>query len=116
MRSAERELIEIERKRQASDSQSTNAAKPKNAGEIVQERLAEISKQISDEARRLAYTRSQLQKIKNGNGNTSSGPGIKSFFESTEKDGSKKNSSGVNLGGRGVTATVPESLYPELCK
>lgn len=65
MRSAERELLEIERKRQAADAPGgANANKLKSAGDQVKERLSELTKQIAEESKRLANTRSQLQKLK----------------------------------------------------
>ena len=69
MRSAERELLEIERKRQAADAPNgtTVASKLKSAGDVVKERLSELTKQIAEESKRLATTRSQLQKLKSSN-------------------------------------------------
>ena len=66
MRSAERELLEIERKRQAADAPGGAHAstKLKVAGDQVKERLNELTKQIAEESKRLANTRSQLQKMK----------------------------------------------------
>jgi hypothetical protein len=72
MRSAERELLEIERKRQAADAPggaTTAAAKLKSAGDVARDRLTDLTKQIAEESKRLANTRSQLQKLKStGNG------------------------------------------------
>ena len=69
MRSAERELLEIERKRQAADAPNggTVVSKLKSAGDVVKERLSELTKQIAEESKRLANTRSQLQKLKSSN-------------------------------------------------
>ena len=66
MRSAERELLEIERKRQVADAPGggNGGNKLKSAGDVVKERLSELTKQIADESKRLANTRSQLQKLK----------------------------------------------------
>jgi hypothetical protein len=65
MRSAERELLEMERKRQAGDGPGgANANKIRSAGDQVKERLSELTKQIAEESKRLATTRSQLQKLK----------------------------------------------------
>ena len=69
MRSAERELLEIERKRQAADAPNGGnvVSKLKSAGDVVKERLSELTKQIAEESKRLATTRSQLQKLKSSN-------------------------------------------------
>lgn len=69
MRSAERELLEIERKRQAADAPggANVSAKLKSAGDVVKERLSDLTKQIAEESKRLANTRSQLQKLKSSN-------------------------------------------------
>lgn len=69
MRSAERELLEIERKRQAADAPGGAAvsAKLKSAGDVVKDRLSDLTKQIAEESKRLANTRSQLQKLKSSN-------------------------------------------------
>lgn len=69
MRSAERELLEIERKRQAADAPggASVSAKLKTAGDVVKERLSDLTKQIAEESKRLANTRSQLQKLKSSN-------------------------------------------------
>jgi hypothetical protein len=71
MRAAERELLEIERKRQSSNdptssSSSSAQAKPMTQSEIVNQKFLEITKKINDETKRLAAVRSQLQKIKAG--------------------------------------------------
>jgi hypothetical protein len=74
MRSAERELNEIERKKQVADQQASSSTKPKGVGDVAKERLAEITKQIAEESRRLAATRATLSKIKTGGLNSLTNP------------------------------------------
>ena len=77
MRSAERELLEIERKRQAADAPggAHASSKLKSAGEQVKDRLSDLTKQIAEESKRLANTRSQLQKLKTTSSGVVSGTG-----------------------------------------
>lgn len=74
MRSAERELLEIERKRQISDESNVHS-KSKLSGDHLRKRLADITLQISEESKRLANTRAQLQRIKSASSNTVVGTG-----------------------------------------
>eukprot|EP01038_Epipyxis_sp_PR26KG_P008238 gene8238-11148_t len=139
MKSAERELIEIERKRQTVDTQSFGTvARLKAAGDHAKDKLNEITKQISDESRRLANARSQLAKLKatanglpttttesNGKSSTGTGANVNDVVKAPPKtkpgpkakvppsDGSAPTQSK----GPGQTANVvPEGIYPELCK
>jgi hypothetical protein len=86
MRSAERELLEIEKKKQAADQHSAAAAtaaagsaafsfNPARGGqvtvttagsnvEVAKEKLAEMTRQITEEAKKLANARAQLTKAK----------------------------------------------------
>lgn len=138
MRSAERELAEIERKRQAAESASSNAQKPRSAADVNRERLAELEKQIDNESRRLANVRAQLQRIKVGKTTDSSIPAASttsvvnttkekqvkktsnikvSDKETTEKLPSEKKKSTSKGSARGGNLRqVPDGLLPELCK
>ena len=92
MKSAERELLEIERKRQSSNdptsSSSSAPAKPMSQSEIVNQKFLEITKKINDETKRLAAVRSQLQKIKAGGPLTEKVPSEKKA--KAEKSADKK--------------------------
>ena len=132
MRSAERELLEIERKRQATDSSSSATARLKSTGDVAKERLADITKQIAEESKRLAATRASLQKLKTtnsgtaSNGAASSSSNIKAFFDPADKEtapssASKKSAATSSAAaqvpsGRPLVNIVSEDLYPELCK
>jgi hypothetical protein len=148
MRLAEREIIEIDRKQQAIDSAnhmttaaasilpsegSTTTATTTTAEDHLSsnERMAELVKQIAEEARRLANTRAELQKAK------------KQQAEMLEADkpakgtpGKKSKAAATSVAPETVTSTsdaaatapaesthkgiqkmsVPESLIPELCR
>lgn len=127
MRSAERELLEIERKKQSGDVQSVSAGvKTKSSStEVLRQRVHEISQQIAEESKRLAATRAQLQRMrkpeqsaerpKNGGyatSTTSCGAGESKINGS---GGGEKKGSGASSG-RNPSNPVPEELYPELCR
>lgn len=113
MRSAERELLEIERKRQAADAPNgtTVAAKLKSAGDVVKERLSELTKQIAEESKRLATTRSQLQKLKSSNSvvlGTGTGVTVNSTSGATTSAGIMK----AFLGGGTASSSAAPSEAP----
>jgi hypothetical protein len=132
MRSAERELAEIERKKQAADFASSNSQKPKTPTEINRERIADLEKQIDAESRRLANVRAQLQRIKVGktveaaavttSTTVAAAPlkeklGKKPKAEKAEGEKPEKKkgpSKGSTRGGN--LRQVPDGLLPELCK
>jgi hypothetical protein len=66
MRSAERELIEIERKRQAAENIQGGAGRTISTVDIGKEKIAELTKQITEESKKLANARIQIAKIKSG--------------------------------------------------
>ncbi|RYD84282.1 MAG: hypothetical protein EOP84_05925, partial [Verrucomicrobiaceae bacterium] len=70
MRSAERELAELERKKSegGSNGNGVGAAKKATPQEVLRQRALEISKQVAEETRRLAATRQQLQRLKANEG------------------------------------------------
>jgi len=130
MRSAERELAEIERKRQigGDDAQS----KSKAGGELVRQRLAEITQQIQEESKRLANTRSQLQKLKSSNssntvlgtgtgvtvnaitGATSSAGIMKAFLGAGKSESKKSSDPSTRVGATAMT--IPDTALPDLCR
>ena len=161
MRSAERELSEIEKKRQAADQHSTAAVAAANnapAGapsvpslsansasrglitltasggpsvEVAKEKLAELTRHITEEAKKLANARAQLSKIKGvpavaaAAGGGGSAANMKAFLDSANNASSAAASSGGAVTGadkdKGAKAAplvgnVPEGLFPELCK
>ena len=140
MRSAERELQEIERKRQAAESQGNGtgaaaATKAKAAAsDQVKERVGELTRKIREDSKRLVYIRNSLQKYRNtgsSSGGVVSGTGGGGATVTSLK-GAGGSSAGImkaflDAGGggsgggagpvRGVQAQdVPEELYPELCR
>ena len=64
MRSAERELAEMERKKLAADAMSASSTRPRSSAELNKERMVELTHQIGLEAKRLAVSRGQLSKLK----------------------------------------------------
>jgi len=130
MRSAERELVEIERKRQIGGDDALN--KSKASGELVRQRLAEITQQIQEESRRLANTRSQLQKLKSlGGSNTVLGTGtgvtvnaisgatssagiMKAFLGAGKSESKKSSDPSTRVGATAMT--IPDSALPDLCR
>jgi SWI/SNF-related matrix-associated actin-dependent regulator of chromatin subfamily A member 5 len=64
MRAAERELAEIERKKQAADALSATNTRPKDTIELTKSKMEVLIKEIKAESNRLAQARQQLQKLK----------------------------------------------------
>ena len=152
MKSAERELSEIEKKRLAADQHSiaASAGNPAaahafpnaasrglvslttsgNAVEVAKEKLAEVTRQITEEAKKLANARAQLTKTKNvvipvASAAGGSAANMKAFLDSASSAagpsaptaaaaGAEKEKSA--RGGSVASSTVPEGLLPELCK
>jgi hypothetical protein len=99
MRSAERELLEIERKRQSSggidtigvtSSLSNSSASTKTPSEAMNQRLNDITKRINEETKRLAAVRAQLQKVKSGQSSLAASASLSS---ADKKEGSSSSSS-----------------------
>ena len=128
MRSAERELAEMERKKLAADAMSTSSARPRSSAELNKERMVELTHQIGLEAKRLAVSRGQLSKLK-----VASGPSITPTVlplkgTSVSKEVAVKkavvpsahshisNTTSTAIMGRPTSSTLPEGLLPELCK
>ena len=141
MRSAERELAEIERKKQAADAMNTGSSRPRTSADMNKERLVELTNQIALEGKRLGRLRTQLNKVKAPvSSTTTTAAPAKATVErvSTGEDGRKKKASvahvkeeketsaarestgsagGERGGGPGSRALlVPDGLLPELCK
>jgi SWI/SNF-related matrix-associated actin-dependent regulator of chromatin subfamily A member 5 len=146
MRSAERELLEIERKRQSSGNEFvSSSAKSMTPSEIMNQKLSEITKKVANETARLAALRSQLSKLKNSSSSLAEGktPGSEGKKKSAKKaqdtaetaeigaaegkegDGAEKGGDADKnaeekkkaSGQRGGSAhPVPESLYPTLTR
>ena len=64
MRAAERELAEIERKKQAADAMTATNARSKDSTDLSKSRMDILIKEIKVESQRLAQARMQLQKLK----------------------------------------------------
>lgn len=139
MRLAEREMTEIDKKQQSVDvgqgvssssSSSLLASVASSAdfqgGKIasnesvtMQERMQELIKQISDEARRLAATRAELQKTKKMHAEA-----ISEKVPVGGKNGAATEASLSDLAVQDPATThrgqqklaVPDHLMPELCK
>lgn len=125
MRSAERELAEMERKKLAADAMSTTSARPRSNAELNKERMVELTHQIGLEAKRLAVSRGQLSKLKVAGPTASSVPAPAKGPSS--KDAAKKapapaghahasSAASASVMGRPTSSTLPEGLLPELCK
>ena len=125
MRSAERELAEMERKKLAADAMSTTSARPRSNAELNKERMVELTHQIGLEAKRLAVSRGQLSKLKVAGPTASSVPAPAKG--PTSKDAAKKapapaghahasSAASASVMGRPTSSTLPEGLLPELCK
>jgi SWI/SNF-related matrix-associated actin-dependent regulator of chromatin subfamily A member 5 len=138
MRAAERELAEIERKKQAADAMSASNARPKDAVELSKSKMEVLIKEIKAESTRLAQARLQLQKMKTvkeakkdgskpatssssasvatvaaEDGSPDSKAAKKPKKEGDDGDASKSNKEVIP---RASTKQVPEGLLPELCK
>ena len=127
MKSAERELAEIERKNQLkSSSSSTDSTKPRTASQLNKEKILALDKQIEEEARQLTSLRAQIKKLTSSTpegtstGSTDKAKGAKP--EKVEKvDTKKKESSSGDATQQpkipGMASTpVPENLVPTLCR
>lgn len=122
MKSAERELTEIERKRQANETKDAANA-PKNASEVNRLRIKELSKQIEDETRKLSLARAQVKKLK---AQISGKPVSTSKEETVSSAPSKAKAASGEIAGAGKKAPgpargstsmpVPEDLYADLCR
>lgn len=123
MKSAERELIEIERKKQLLEAQQTaaaNAPPKQNPSEAAKQKITELSKLIADEAKKLAAVRTQMEKVKKaGKEEPKAEKEVSEPSSSSKATASaaapveKKQSNGP---GRLTIRPVSEDLYPELCK
>lgn len=112
MRSAERELAEIERKNQASVAISSSTSRPRSVQELSKDRVTELTTIIKEEARKIAITRQNIQKLKNG---SSKGSGV--IRSSMDTDGGeKKEQIHHESKGRPVLKPVPENTIPDLCQ
>jgi hypothetical protein len=134
MRAAERELSEMERKKQAADAMSTSSARPRSNADLNKERMVELTHQIGLEAKRLAVSRGQLSKLKvaGGPAAATATAASKATTGSASKDtaaaakklpaaaaGHSHTSASVvtvSTMGRPTSSTLPEGLLPELCK
>jgi hypothetical protein len=121
MRSAERELAEMERKKMAADAMSSANVRPRSSADVNKERMLDLTHQIAVEAKRLANTRAQLAKLKSTTGGVAPIP-MKSTSVAGAKEGAGKKTSsnepkasGGTIGGSRAQV-VPEGLLPELCK
>ena len=125
MRSAERELAEMERKKLAADAMSTTSARPRSNAELNKERMVELTHQIGLEAKRLAVSRGQLSKLKVAGPTASSapapakGPSTKDAVKKAPAPAGHAHASSAasaSVMGRPTSSTLPEGLLPELCK
>mmetsp|Transcript_9123 Transcript_9123/g.8154 ORF Transcript_9123/g.8154 Transcript_9123/m.8154 type:complete len:1404 (-) Transcript_9123:63-4274(-) len=129
MRSAERELAEIERKKLVSDNSFTNITKFKSASDVNREKLIEIEKQIEAESRKLANARLQLQKSK-GSYSDKFDKTLSSAVTTTSKTLTNNNQptkatakaqssapeKTKETASSRVLKPVPDEFLPELCK
>lgn len=105
MRSAERELIEIEKKKIV-EQPSTSSILQKNTSDLTKQRIADISKQISEESKRLANVRAQIQKIKSNNP-------ISQVQTKNSEPKLTPEKKPISLG-RVPSNSIPDDLLPEL--
>ena len=115
MKSAERELSEIERKKQAAET-VTQQARPRSLVDINREKLLDLEKQIEVESRKLATVRSQLQKTKSikASDGSSSATGLVGK-KASEKSNSTDKSISIPKPTGIPQRPVPEDTLPELC-
>jgi SWI/SNF-related matrix-associated actin-dependent regulator of chromatin subfamily A member 5 len=141
MKSAERELLELERKRQAQGDLNNAAAGGNNvkssASDITRLKIKEISKQIEDDTKKLALVRAQVKKLKSSaisdptskKKAAAAAPAFaieemavagnpedegKDFAAASRKSSGKEGSTGSTRGG--IPTPLPEDLYPQLCR
>ena len=143
MRSAERELIEADKKRQvAADSVQTAETSKARAvsavGDASKSRMAELTTQIEAEAKRLAVIRMELQKTRNltvvdrsvvDEATASSVAALGSAVKAAQgklqpsralslpKEKEDKDKLTQSTGARGVPSKpVPDGILPDLCR
>ncbi len=105
MRSAERELLEIEKKRLPSESGNQALSSTKSVQDSMKRRMIDITKSIGDESKKLALVRAQIQKLK-----ASPQSNDIADKEIEQKSQDKKTVQ------RNTNVSVPESLYSTLCR
>ena len=114
MRAAEREVLEIDRKKASADQMALMSGNNKNKGvnDRNKDLVAEYTNQIKELSMKIALERSKLAKMKKEARRSSS--------QSTkDKDGNEKvrEKGGSADGSRGTQAkSIPEGLLSELCK
>lgn len=67
MRAAEREVNEMEKKKQAVDALAVSNARPKDLADVNKTKLESLIKEIRAESHRLSLARTQLQTLKSSN-------------------------------------------------
>ena len=126
MKSAERELAEIERKKQSAET-AAQGPKSRSTSELNKERIVDLEKQIDAETKKLANIRSQLQKAKptglRSKNSTTTTPNaavaavVAAAAESAaaDKQQAKEAAASTRVGGI-QQRPVPDELLPELCR
>lgn len=105
MRSAERELLEIEKKRLPAESGNLVLSSTKSVQDSMKRRMIDIAKSIGDESKKLALVRAQIQKLKATHQSNDNG----------EKDNEQKAQDKKAVQ-RNTNVSVPEALYSTLCR
>lgn len=133
MRAAEREVNEVEKKKQAVDSLAASSAKPKDLNELNKAKLEGLLKEIKVESARLAQARSQLQQLKSAPKPAAKAAEGKSAVKgvkedeaaeapakATKKKGKAAPDADTSTGGAKVggprSLVIPNSRLPELCR
>lgn len=112
MRAAERELVEMERKRSAADSMKNSSQSAPQAKKSIgdqstnEQKIVEMTKQIADEVRRLNQTRDKLKVMQSDS--------VVVPKPAAEEAAPVEVKRGVGAPIRVVP--VPDGLAPELCK
>jgi hypothetical protein len=124
MRSAERELSEIEKKRQMEASQAAT----KNASDVARLRVNEINKQMEEETRKLTLARAQMKKLRAELSTGTTPAKVKAEKQDRDEDReavtkkAKSAPSAFNAASkssgpsRPTVHAVPADLYPALCR
>ncbi len=127
MRLAEKELVEMEKKKQQSEAAQASNNTQKSQTETTKQRIAELSRQIADESKKLSAVRVQMEKLKKGDSSGSKSEPkekvekekdvaeTKEVASKVDSVGEKEKEKKSKVGGS-IASPVPESLFPALCR
>jgi SWI/SNF-related matrix-associated actin-dependent regulator of chromatin subfamily A member 5 len=113
MRMAEKELAEIDKKKGGAAAPGVFVDMGSTSSTGMRERLAELSKQIAEEAKRLAATRAELARAKGG---ASASPAVGKEPKAKKQGASTSEEPTVSKFFGRPPKTITEEQLPDLCR